>query len=406
MNEFKTESHSEELEFIFNQESVSFEEEMNKNSVILRDLKAYLRLIKRKVSQIIPKKLPQNFDNILYLTLDCPPYTQNSSRLDSPLDYIDAMRKQYPQNDIRVMIPIINLTPEDIKSQKLTIEIDEISRVLERTSIKFEFFSQNRIIEAVVYKFPKNKENIQIYGICSPAFSYCKDVSEIARLHYLAPFLKSARIAIKKLSTYDFYPKIIHSENVPFFLGGEFDKDFPQSIKVLQTIKDFTQIDLAKSEVFWSAINLVDKSAMKKLCKDKTIKKLVASLFNLHNSKRFCQMRECLRFIYQNYSKFRKYIDKGEDIEENAIFNKLNARILQIFPQLSNEEDLYYNHYLHTLKRVNFWTTISKTYYNEVYNNPKLSGSIYPRLIKTKDKSDFTSYGITYDTVITTYPVY
>ena len=28
MNEFKTESHSEELEFIFNQESVSFEEEM------------------------------------------------------------------------------------------------------------------------------------------------------------------------------------------------------------------------------------------------------------------------------------------------------------------------------------------------------------------------------------------
>ena len=49
-----------------------------------------------------------------------------------------------------------------------------------------------------------------------------------------------------------------------------------------QTIKDFTQIDIAKPEAFWAAINLADKSAMSKICKDNVIKKCVASLFNLH----------------------------------------------------------------------------------------------------------------------------
>ena len=82
-----------------------------------------------------------------------------------------------------------------------------------------------------------------------------------------------------------------NTENIPFFLGEEFDKSFPHSIKVLQAIKDFTQIDISKTEAFWTAINLADKSAMKKICNDKVIKKLVANLFNLHNAKRFTQSK-------------------------------------------------------------------------------------------------------------------
>ena len=38
---------------------------------------------------------------------------------------------------------------------------------------------------------------------------------------------------------------------------------------------------------------------------------------NLHNTKHFYKGKDCLNFIYKNYYKFRKYIDKGEDIEEN-----------------------------------------------------------------------------------------
>ena len=391
-NEYKTEAHSEELEFIFKQDSGRFEEEMNRNSVILKDLRAYCRLAKKKISSVFAKKVVNNFTNILYLTLDCPPYTKKSSRLDSPLEYIDKIRRQYPENDIKVIIPIINLSHEEIKSSKISVEINEVPRVLEKTSIKFNLFVQNRIVEVSLYKFPKNQENVQVYGLCSSAFSCCKDISEIARLHYLAPFLKAVRVAVRKLE-----PDIVHSENIPFFLGEEFDRSFPHSIKVLQTVKDFTQIEMTKTEAFWALINLADKSAMKKLCRDKVIKKLVANLFNLHNAKRFSQMNECLRFIYKNYYKFRKYIDKGEDIEENIIFNKLNTRVLQIFPNLGCGDDLHYNSYLYTLKRVNYWTVVSETYYNEVFNNPNISGKMYPQIIKFKDKSDYVSYGLNID---------
>ncbi len=381
MSEFKTESHSEELEFIFNQDVKTFENEMNRNSAILRDLKAYYRLLKRKVSASFAKKLPQNFTNILYLTLDCPTYTKNSSRLDSPFEYIDLMRRQYPENDIRILIPIIN------ESQKPE----------GRALVKFSFFVQNRMAEAVVYKFPKNNENIQVYGILSSAFSNCKNVSEISRFHYLVPFMKAVQTAVKKLRIDNFMPNIIHAENIPFFLGSELEKCSLGNIKVLQSIKDFTQIDIAKTEAFWAAINIADKSAMQKICNDKVIKKLVASLFKLHNAKRFAQMNVCLRFIYKNYYKFRKFIDKGEDIEENVIFSKLNDRILQIFPQMRYGEDSYFNPYMHTLKCADYWTVMSETYYNEVFNNPQLSGNMYPQIVKTKEKSNYLSYGLNTD---------
>ncbi len=294
-----------------------------------------------------------NFTDVLYLTLGALPF-----------EYINEMRKQYPENDIKVLIPIIN-----------TYDIKPL--------MKFDYFTQNHVAEAAVYKLPENHDNIQVYGIYSSVFSSCKNVSEIARFHYLVPFLKAARIAIKKIK-----PDIVHCENIPFFLGEDFEKGFPDNIKVLQSIKDFTQIDISKPEAFWAAINLADKSAMKQICRDKIIKTLIAKLFKLHNTKRFYQMRECLKYIYKNYYKFRKYIDKGEDIEENVIFNKLNSRVLKLFPQMNN------NTYLHTLKRANYWVTTSETYYTEVLNNPKYSGLMYPEIVNTKEKSDFVSFGI------------
>ncbi len=296
----------------------------------------------------------QKFTGILYLTLGA-----------LPCDYINEMRKQYPENDICVLIPMF--------------KIDDAKPIM-----RFDYFSQNRTVEAAVYKFPKNGDNIQVYGLFSSAFASCKNISDIAKLHYLAPFMKAARIAIKKLGTVD----IVHCENIPFFLGEEFEKKFPSNIKVLQVIKDFTQIEMTKSEPFWTAINLAGKAEMKSICRDKVIKKLIAMLFKLHNTKHFYQMRECLKYIYNNYYKFRKYIDKGEDIEENVIFTKLNARILELFPELN------YNAYLHTLKRSNYWITTSETYYNEVFNRPKISGEMYPVIVNTKDKSDFVSYGM------------
>lgn len=393
-NPYSTASHKEELDYIFTQDSEDLDELVfDENRGLLHDLKMYIRFLRKKCTYAVKEKIRKNFTNILYLTLDCPPYTSNSSRDDSPIEYITEMQKQYPDNDIRVLIPIININEDFRISKNLSTLIDGKPRILEKTSITFKFFLQNRIQTATVYRFPKNNSNVQVYGIYSPIFSRVKNISELSKLHYLAPFLKSARKAVKYLVKEDFSPDIIHCENIPYYLGGEFEPKLQTKIKVLQIIKDFTQIDIAKSEAFWAAINLADKNAMKKLCRDNIIKKCVASLFNLHNTKRFYQMKDCLYFIYKNYYKFRKYIDKGEDIDENIIFNRLNARIIQLFPNISHGEELYFNPMTYTLKKCDYWVTTSETYYKEIFEQPKLSGKLYKQIEKSKNKSSYISIG-------------
>ncbi len=381
-NPYSTASHGDDLDFIFNQDTDDFDEIVfQENKDIIQELKTYFRLFRKKFFNVVREKMQKNFTNILLITLD------------NPIEYISEMRNQYPDNDIRVLVPIINVNEETRVSKKLTLEIDGKFQVLEKTSISFEFFLQNRIQTATVYKFPKNKSNVTVYGIYSPIFSRVKQVSDLSRLQYLAPFLKSARITVKKMGKENFSPDIVHCENIPYYLGGEFETKLPTRVKILQIIKDFTQIDIAKSEAFWAAINLADKNAMRKICRDQIIKKCVAKLFNLHNTKRFYQMKDCLNFIYKNYYKFRKYIDKGEDIDENIIFNRLNARIMQIFPNIAHGEELYFNPMMYTLKKCDFWATTSKTYYKEIYENPKLSGKMFKQIEKSKEKSSYVSFG-------------
>lgn len=394
-NQYNTASHNEDIDFIFNGEPESFDIEFNKENLNLSYIfKIYYRLLRKKLLTYFREKMRKDFINILYITLDCPPFTENSNREDSPCDYIKEMQKQYPNNDIRILIPIINVQENLKYPKKLLTNIDGSSKYLEKTSISFDFFMQNKIQTATVYRFPKTKSNIQAYGIYSTSFSNVKNVFELSKLQYLAPFLKSTRIAVKKLSKENFAPDIIHCEHVPYYLGAEFESKFQLKTKVVQIIKDFTQIDIAKPEAFWAAINLADKAAMKKICRDEIIKKCVAKLFNLHNTKRFYQMKECLKFIYKNYYKFRKYIDKGEDVEENIIFNRLNARIMKIFPNISYGENLYYNPMIYTLKKADFWATISKTYYKEIFEKPELSGNMFQYIEKTKNKSSYISIGL------------
>ena len=390
---FATKSHNEDLDSIFIQDSEDFDEKIFENRDLAYDIRAYFRYFRKKLRIIYKDRFQKSFTNIMYLTLDCPTYTANSSRDDNPLEYICEMRKQYPNYDIRVLVPIINLENDFRPSQKLEIEIDNKTKLVEKTGLKFTFFIQNRIQGAILYKYPKNKYNVQVYGVYSPAFSRCKNPQEMSKLLNLAPFLKAARIAIKKFNKEKFVPDIVHCENIPYYLGAEFEFNFLTRTKVLQSIKDFIQIDIAKSEAFWAAINLADKKAMKKICKDNVVKKCLATLFNLHSTKRFYQMRECINFIYKNYYKFRKFVDKGDDIDENVIFNKLNSRIVQIFPNIVFGEDLYYNPMINTIKKCDYWTTVSKTYYDEILENSNLSGKMFKIIEKTKDKSDFLYYG-------------
>ena len=57
------------------------------------------------------------------------------------------------------------------------------------------------------------------------------------------------------------------------------------------------------------------------------------------------------------------------------------------------EDDIYFNPMMYTLKRADFWAVPSKTYYKEIFENPPLSGRMFKRILKTKDKSSYISFG-------------
>ena len=343
---FETEAHVNEQDIFWDINTA--ETGLQKSAI-----KRRFRLLKRFVLSKIHKKKKKFFKQILYVS---------SGKV--PADYIDAFQKQYPDKTISVIIPLLR-------------------KPCGKYVFNFEYFLQNRTNQAGLYKLPKKRNNIPVWGVYSPVFENMKDVSEFSRLFYLAHYVKCVRISASKLK-----PDVIHSDNVPIYLGADFE-----SIKfnVVQIINDFTFFEKNKYEPFWAVINLGDKRGMKRLCRDKIIKKCIASLFNLHNTRKFYQMRECLEFIYKNYFKFRKYIDKCEDIEENILFNRMNARVLQLFPQMAYENDAYYNPIYYTIKKADSWAVISETYYKDIFENPELTGKMFKVLKKTK--SDFVSYG-------------
>ena len=390
-NENSTASNLGELEKIFDGGSFDFDAENNENRDLARVFKLFLRILRRKIRTAFRNDVQKNFTNILYLTLDCPAFTPNSLRRDNPLEYITQMRKQYPENDIRVLIPLIGLDSDAKVSKKISIEIEgEIYHPVQ-TSLNCEFFLQNKKQEAVLYKFPKDVLNIQVYGIYCEGFSDVKKPSDMTKLKYLAPFIKAARLFVKDFGKLGFDIDIVHVEEIPYYLGAEFEIKFPQGVKILQTIKDFAKYEYNKPELFWAAINLVDSNGLRKLCRDGEIKKYLAELFNLEKTNRATKISECIESIYENYYRFRKYVEQDTNPSDDAIFRRLNKRTAQLLPQFSSNEPVY-NEMLYTIKNVDFWAVYSKSYYKEIFDKPEITGSFNQITEKTKNRSFYLPY--------------
>ena len=355
MESFETEAHLKEFDVQNESEEPIVLPQNIEHTDFLYDCKTQFRFLRKNISAFLRRKLKKDFKEILIVTAENP-----------PIDYILAFKKQYPDKNIKVLIPL-----HDLENA-------------EKTNISFEFYCQNKTYEARLYKLPKSANNIEIYGLFSASFSG----HDISKLQYLAPFMKAVRICVKSLK-----PEVVHSDNLPFFLGTEFESKMAYPVKVLQVIDDFGKYEAEKTEAFWAVINLVNKAGMKKICRDKIIQKCMASLFNLHNTKHFSQMRDCLEFIYQNYEKFRSTIDRNEEIDENVLFRRMNIQVLKLFPDLRCEDSPYYNSIYFTLKKADFWAAISKSYYDDIFENKEICGCLAKRIEQTKSKSTYLLVG-------------
>jgi hypothetical protein len=116
LDKYKTETHSEEIDCIFDKEVEDIDDVVWENKDLLHELKMYFRLIRKKASCLIRETMQKNFTNIVYLTLDCPDFSLGSIRQDSPLEYITQIRSQYPDKNFVILTPIVGLDREFLES--------------------------------------------------------------------------------------------------------------------------------------------------------------------------------------------------------------------------------------------------------------------------------------------------
>lgn len=268
------------------------------------------RLLRKKLSSFLREKFKKHFINILYITLQTPPE-----------DFITGFQKQYPDKNVKVLIPLF-----------------EESKHWEKTSIKIDYFMQNQTHSACVYKIPAGYENIQIYGIYTDVFSSVEKDSEIYDIKYLSHFSKIARKVALKLK-----PDIIHADNVPLLMGLELDgrwlSGYP--IKYIQQLHDYTVFK--EVEPFWAAINLANKAEMKKICNDNVIKSSVAAIFNIESTKKIKKLKAYINYIFTKYDEYRQKVNIGEDTRENVLLGRMNERILKMFPKMGGKNQKSYN---------------------------------------------------------------
>lgn len=346
------ENHTDELDAIYSSSENKITEESFKDSVLVHNFKLYFRFLRRRFSIFSSAKKENELKEIIYLTVKEP-----------PLDFISAFRQQYPDKIIKVLVPIDNIEGlEDLEKD-------------------VSFFMQNRMHSASLYRIEEPVEHVEIFGLYSETFAGKKR----SDFGFLAPFMKAARLVIKELD-----PDIVQADNLPFFFGAEFEPAYPLRIKIMQVIQDFTDFNNLKTDSFRAVINFADEKILKKLLKNKIVKKGIASLCALPKSSD--NPDEALEFICGNYEQFSNAGD-DEIVNYKSEIKQLNLQIQKLFPQMMIEDDLVYNPISYTLKNTNCWIAVSKTYYKDLLTKPELSGKFYNSIVKTKSKSTYVLYG-------------
>ena len=311
--------------------SAKDEQHKESQSICLRrEFFIQYRLLRKKLSSFLRCRLKKNFVNILYITPENP-----------PTDYILALQKQYPDKAVKVLVPL-----------------NKESNDFEKMSVKIDYFMQNRKHSAVFYKIPAGYDNVQVYGVYTEAFADIEHEQDIYDIKYISHFAKIARKAALKLK-----PDIIHANNVPLLMGLEFEdrwlSGYPvKYIQVLHNFKMYKNI-----EPFWAAINLANKAEMKKICDDNSIRKYIASIFNIDTSKKITKIKPYINFIYKKYDEYRKTVPQEETTRENVLLERINERILKIFPKMSVKNERFYNPAYYSMKHasvraVNFMSSL------------------------------------------------
>lgn len=354
---------------------------LKNNTVVLKgvetgEIRAYKIDTKSQISflkNFKANKLKKQKRQILLIAPECAPYSKAGGMSDINRDFTEALKKKYPDFDLRIIIPIYNV--------RNTVSLNGFE--IEDLNIKADYSYGLNKSYANLYKvkFPDNE--VETYAVYSPAFSLMKEPYEGSEYNYGKQYIaySSCVLALLKIlaKKENFKPEILHLTDWPVgfvthLLNDSCHKDkFYKNMKTVMTIHNTGY--QGKYDTFYAFLNLFEKDFIKE----------TLSACNIQISE------NTIKNALQDYDDFR--------LNNKDLCTKLNDYLEERLDSNYFDIDFVtkerFNTLLYAIKNSDAWLTDSESFYKELITNASYASTLlFETLYRNRNKGAGVTCGI------------
>lgn len=340
-----------------------------------------------------PTKTVKNKNQILLISEEMAPFVKQGGLADANCDFSMAYKKYFPQEDLRIIIPLYNATkngPIKINGKPYITNDDNNNFELEDTGIKVKYSYGIQKTSAILYKIKEEFNSIPVYVVFSPDFSFQKDAYQGCILKNTTSFSSAVFEILKKLaqSKNPFNPKIIHASDYPLSIPKD---TFFEGMKLVYVIHNagigYQDIEYG----LFVALIKFSKKELKILLENTDFKQLVIQLYKKLNGNSELPIKNILNWLLDNH----KSILYTKGVFD--IFDKINYIVQETFPLEPWDITNMYNPTLNCINECDFWITDSPQYFEEITTKKEYTETLQDVLSQNKNKGKAILAGINPD---------
>lgn len=355
-----------------------------------------------------------NQNQILLLSAECAPYSVSGGLGSVICDMSKAYKKEYPNKDIRIMIPFYNASCKSenplpiytVNGVKNNTGDDNLKFQLENTGVETEFRYGVRKSQAKLYKCQKPQNGVTTYFLYLPELKGMKkeyDLDDYSMFEAYCAFSNAAVAILDKMknSKENFNPAILHTNDWHTTFAAIACKNTHKETKSIHGLLNAHAHFQCRLQPFAAALNCFNEKQIEKLISNNEFKKELMNLIfdnkdilinkkileetNTQdygkelNNKKF--IMNVLVNVAENYQKL--FSDSKNDLTYSCINNVIRKE----FKDICWDENNNFNATVNALKNADSWFTISKTHLNELLTQPEFSSlSLYNMMRVKLDK--------------------
>ncbi len=355
-----------------------------------------------------------NKNQILVLSAECTPYSVSGGLGSVIRDMTEAYKKQYPNKDLRLMLPFYNpqLSFNGPKPLYVVSGVknkdgnDYLNFNLEDTGIQTDFRYGVRKSNVKLYKAKLPENGVTTYFLYFPELNNVKKeyaLDDYSMFEKYCAF-SNAAIALRdkmKNSKEDFNPAILHTNDWHTAFAAINAKETNRDVKSIHGLLNAHAHFQGRYFPFAAALNNFSQPQIERLINNRDFKREVMNLIfdnkdillnektqkeartsnlstNLNNAE---FMTAVLENVADNYQKL------FNDPKNSLTYSCINDIIHREFKDVCWDENNKFNATVNALKNADAWFTVSHTHLNELLTQPEFSSlSLYNMMRVKLDK--------------------